>query len=114
MGHLRKSPRFTVNFGSTFAGESLAGQGTITNLSVGGCSIESRITPGAQSVMGLKIQLPDSQWPLEVEQAVVRWVRGNLFGLEFQALSEADTTRLQQLLYDLEQGPLVVMHRTAH
>ncbi|MEQ1792816.1 MAG: PilZ domain-containing protein [Nitrospira sp.] len=114
MGYSRKSPRFDVNFGSTFAGEFLAGQGTITNLSVGGCSIESKITLTAQSVVGLKIQLPDSQWPLEVEQAVVRWVRGNIFGLEFQLLSETETTRLQHLLHDLDQGPLVVMQRPAH
>jgi hypothetical protein len=114
MGYHRKSPRFDVNFGSTFAGDVLAGQGAITNLSVGGCSIESQIPLPTQSVVGLKIQLPDSQWPLEVDQAVVRWVRGHTFGLEFQALSEPDTTRLQQLLQDLDQGPLVVMHRTAH
>ncbi len=114
MGYHRKSPRFDVNFGSTFAGETLAGQGTITNLSVGGCSIESKIPLPAQSVVGLQIQLPDSRWPLEISQAVVRWVRGNMFGLEFQTLSDPDATRLQQLLYDLDQGPLVVMHRAAH
>ncbi len=114
MGYHRKNPRFDVNFGSTFAGDTLAGQGTITNLSVGGCSIESKITLPAQSVVGLQIQLPDSQWPLEINQAVVRWVRGNTFSLEFQALSDPDTTRLQQLLQDLDQGPLVVMHRAAH
>lgn len=114
MGYHRKSPRFDVNFGSTFAGDTLAGQGTITNLSVGGCSIESKITLPAQSVVGLQIQLPDSRWPLEVKEAVVRWVRGNTFGLEFQLLSEPDTTRLQQLLQDLDQGPLVVMHRAAY
>lgn len=114
MRHSRKSPRFDVNFGSTFAGEFLAGQGTITNLSVGGCSIESIVTLTAQSVVGLKISLPDSLWPLEIQQAVVRWVRGNTFGLEFQALSEPDRTRLQHLLYDLDQGPLVIMQRPAH
>lgn len=114
MGYHRKSPRFGVNFGSTFAGDALAGQGTITNLSVGGCSVDSKISLTTQSVVGLKIQLPDSQWPLEIEQAVVRWVRGNTFGLEFQALSNPNTTRLQQLLQDLDQGPLVVMHRAAY
>ncbi|SPP65468.1 PilZ domain-containing protein [Nitrospira lenta] len=114
MGYHRKSPRFGVNFGSTFAGDALAGQGTITNLSVGGCSVDSKISLPTQSVVGLKIQLPDSQWPLEIEQAVVRWVRGNTFGLEFQALSNPNTTRLQQLLQDLDQGPLVVMHRAAY
>lgn len=114
MGYHRKSPRFDVNFGSAFAGEFLAGQGTVTNLSVGGCSIESKITLTAHSLVGLKIQLPDSQWPLEVERAVVRWVRGNTFGLEFEALSGPEAARLQQLLHDLDQGPLVVMQRPAY
>lgn len=114
MEYHRKSPRFDVHFGSTFAGETLAGQGTITNLSVGGCSIESTIPLPAQTVVGLNIQLPDSQWPLKVDRAVVRWVRGHTFGLEFQGLSEPDTTRLQQFLQDLDQGPLVVMQRPAH
>lgn len=113
MGYSRKGPRFDVNFGSTFAGEFLAGQGTITNLSMGGCSIESNITLTANSVVGLKIQLPDSPWPMEVERAVVRWTRGNTFGLEFEALSTPDTARLQQFLQDLDQGPLVVMQRPA-
>jgi len=114
MGYHRKSPRFDVNFGSTFAGEVLAGQGTITNLSVGGCSIESKIPLPAQSVVGLKIQLPDSHWPLEITEAIVRWVRGHTFGLEFQTLSDPDAARLQQLLFDLDQGPLVVMQRPTH
>ena len=68
MGYHRKSPRFDVNFGSTFADDTLAGQGTIINLSVGGCSIESKITLPAQSIVGLQIQLPDSQGPLVVMQ----------------------------------------------
>lgn len=113
MGYSRKSRRFDVNFGGTFASESLAGQGTITNLSIGGCSIASTITLTTQSVVGLKIQLPDSQWPLEIKQATVRWVRGNTFGLEFETLSDQDATRLQHLLHGLEQVPLVMMpHHT--
>lgn len=114
MGYHRKHPRFEVNFGSVFAGELLAGTGTIINLSVSGCSVASKSTPPAHSVVGLKVQLPDSSWPLEVERAVVRWSRGTTFGLEFESLSESETTRLQQLLQDLDQGPLVVMHRPAY
>ncbi|MFO0707742.1 MAG: PilZ domain-containing protein [Nitrospira sp.] len=114
MGYQRKTPRFDVNFGSTFAGELLAGRGTVTNLSLGGCSIESTMPIPPRSTVGLKIALPDSPWPLEVERAVVRWVRGNRFGLEFDSLSESETTRLQQLIQDLDQGPLVVMHRPAY
>ena len=110
MGYHRKNQRFDVRFSSTFVGEALAGQGTITNLSVGGCSIESKITLTAHSIVALKIQFPDSPRPLEIAQAVVRWAHGNTFGLEFQALSETDTTLLQQRLQDLNHTTAQVPH----
>ena len=112
MGEIRKHPRFPVNFGSTFSGEQFAGQGTIANLSVGGCSIDSQVTLTAKSSLALHIQLPDSQWPLQIDRAVVRWARGHTFGVEFEQMSQADTDRLYQLIQDLEQGPLVIMQRT--
>lgn len=113
MAYERKAPRFSVNFRSTFAGEQLAGRGIITNLSVGGCSIESTITLPVHSTVGLHIQVPDSRWPLQVDRAIVRWVRGSMFGLEFESLSPAETDRLQHLLHDLEQEPLVIMRHPA-
>lgn len=112
MGEIRKHPRFSVDFGSTFSGEQFAGQGTISNLSVGGCSIDSKVTLTTKSNLALQIQLPDSRWPLQIDQAVVRWVRGSIFGVEFEQISQADIDRLHQLIQDLEQGPLVVMQRT--
>jgi len=112
MSDIRKHPRFPVDFGSTFSGEQVAGQGSIGNLSVGGCSIDSKVTLTASSTLALHIQLPDSRWPLQIEQAVVRWARGNTFGVEFLRISPESIDRLQQLIQDLEQGPLVVMQRT--
>lgn len=112
MADIRKHPRFPVHFGSTFSGQQFAGQGTIANLSVGGCSIESTITLTPKSALGLHIQLPDSRWPLQIERAVVRWTRGTTFGVEFESMTTAETERLQQLIQDLEQGPLVVMQRS--
>lgn len=112
MGEIRKHPRFSVDFGSTFSGEQFAGQGTIADLSVGGCSIDSKVTLTAKSSLALHIQLPDSRWPLQINRAVVRWVRGSSFGVEFEQISQADIDRLHQLIQDLEQGPLVVTQRT--
>ncbi|ULA62592.1 MAG: PilZ domain-containing protein [Nitrospira sp.] len=114
MEHHRQCPRFDVNFESTFASDTFAGQGTITNLSMGGCSIEANIALPAQSLVDLQIQLPGFPRPLRIEQGVVRWARGNTFGLEFHALSEPDTTCLQQLLQDLDQRPLAVGRQAAH
>lgn len=112
MGEIRKHPRFPVNFGSTFSGEQFAGQGTIANLSAGGCSIESKVTLTTKSSLALHIQLPGSRSPLQIDRAVVRWARGNAFGVEFEQMPQTDVDRLHQLIQDLEQDPLVVMQRT--
>jgi hypothetical protein len=106
MGEIRKHPRFPVDFGSTFSGEQFAGQGTIANLSVSGCSIESKVTLTAKSNLALHILLPDSRRPLQIDRALVRWARGNTFGVEFEQMSQADTDRLHQLVQDLEQSRL--------
>ena len=113
MGYERKATRFPVNFSSTFAGEQLAGQGTITNVSVGGCSVESTITLTVKSTLGLHINIPDSPRPLEIDQAIVRWACGNMFGLEFERMSQAEADRLERLIQDLEQGPLAITRHPA-
>lgn len=105
MGYERKATRFPVAFGRAFAGEHLAGQGTITNLSLGGCSIESTIRLTVRSAVGLHVHLPDSPFPIQIERAIVRWACGNLFGLEFEQISEPDMNRLRELILDLEQNP---------
>jgi len=109
MGYERTATRFTVNLSGTFAGEQLAGQGTITTLSMGGCSIDSTITLTIHSTVGLHIRIPDSPHPLEIEHAIVRWACGNLFGLEFERLSQSETDRLHHVLHNLEHGPLAAM-----
>ena len=104
MGYERKATRFPVKFGSTFAGEQLAGQGTITNLSAGGCSIESTITLTVQSMVGLHIHIPAAPLPLQIEHATVRWAWGNLFGLQFERMAQSEIDRLQHILHNLEYG----------
>lgn len=101
MGYERKAQRFDVQFGSTFAGDHLAGQGTITNLSSGGCSIESAITLPVDSVIGLNMAVPNGGGRIHIERAVVRWTRGTTFGLEFTDVPARDRDQLHQLLLSL-------------
>ena len=105
MTYERKVRRFDVQFVGTFAGDHLAGQGTITTLSAGGCSIESAITLPVQSVVTLHIAFPPNAPPIHVEQAIVRWSRGTSFGLEFIAVPEEDRHRLLHFLQQLTLGP---------
>ncbi len=107
----RRNPRFPVEFGSNFSGSQLAGQGNVTDLSLGGCRIEcsAKVRPGMQ--LGLEISLPDGEWPLQVDEATVRWAEGRQCGVEFARLRPDQHERLARLLEDLESGPLILMRR---
>ncbi len=94
-----------------FSGAQFAGNGTIADLSVSGCSITSKVTLTAKSSLALQIELPDSPWPLHVERAIVRWARGNISGVDFEQLLMNNTDRLHKLIQDLEHGPLIVIRR---
>jgi hypothetical protein len=49
-------------------------------------------------LFSLCLQLPPPQLPVTIEIAVVRWVRGEEFGVEFLSLASGDREQLHQLL----------------
>jgi hypothetical protein len=53
-----------------------------------------------QPGMALKLSLflPDYNWPLRVDRAIVRWVAGQDFGLEFTTIRMAQRERLRALV----------------
>ena len=46
----------------------------------------------------LSLFLPDHQWPLRINQAIVRWIDKNEFGLEFVSITMAQRERLRALV----------------
>lgn len=46
----------------------------------------------------LSIFLPDFQWPLRINQAIVRWIDKDEFGLEFVSITMAQRERLRTLV----------------
>ena len=81
-----------------FAGENYVGEGTVRNLSVPGCAIQSRkrVQPG--SYLEMRLFLPDSAPPLRVGVAKVRWCEERRFGVEFIQVPGGDQVRLGQLV----------------
>ena len=61
--------------------------------------------------VGVQISLPYDEWPLQIEECIVRWTDGQVFGVEFTQLRPDQHGRLARLLDDLEGGPLVVMKK---
>ena len=98
----RVTPRLRVRFCTTFSDfRRLEGVGTMLDLSLGGCRIESPLIVELGVSLELQIYAPDIEWPLRVNAASVQWVSGQTFGLAFFWITNAEKQRLGQIINDL-------------
>jgi hypothetical protein len=103
----RVAPRFRVQFRTFLTDQHSMSEhmGTILDLSVIGCRVESLVPVEQSAVMELRIYVPDLDWPLMVDEAVVQWVKGNSFGLYFVKARPGTQDRLSWVLTRLaEEG----------
>ncbi len=98
----RVQTRFTAQFRGTFSGNKQEGHGRTLDISAGGCKIESsmKVEQGAQFECRLHISGLD--WPLRIDEATVRWVGTNSFGLAFSRIAPDELIKLTSVLADLE------------
>lgn len=98
MVKLRSCERIHTDFPVMFAGETYVGEGTVLNMSVPGCAIQSRkqVPPG--SYLEMRLLVPDSRSPLRVGLAKVRWCEERRFGVEFIQMPGGDQVRLGQFV----------------
>ena len=85
LGEKRRHMRFPVQFRSTFSSVNVVGgegEGTLADLSVRGCRVESRAVVKTGTALQLQLYLPDETAHLATV-AAVRWARGAAFGAEF-------------------------------
>jgi hypothetical protein len=98
----RLYPRFTAQFRSTFSGGQREGQGKTLDLSDGGCRIETDQPVVVNASFECRIYAPSLNWPLRVEEARVRWVKGNTFGLQFVVMQPDERVKLKQIIANLK------------
>ncbi len=101
----RTTERFPHRFRVLFSGieAAIEGEGTITDLSKGGCRIESETCPPKGAELKIELSLSDYFWPMKVDRAVVRWTKGRTFGVEFVTLQSAQRDRLVRVVMKLKQ-----------
>ena len=94
----RKSPRFVVEFPVSFIGD-YGGSGIVTNLSIGGCDIESAdVAMEVNAILTLHLYLSSEDVPIQIDAARVPWSMGNKFGMEFLSVEEKEHERLQRYI----------------
>ena len=94
----RKAPRHPAHIRIFFSHEGLEGEGVIRDLSKHGCRVESETVPIVGQELEASLFSPDFDWPLKVENAVVRWTGHESFGLEFVELAPPQRERLRRLI----------------
>jgi hypothetical protein len=102
----RKNLRFPVKFRSSFSSIGMVGgEGSIVDLSIRGCRIESSIDVQPGASLDVRIKVVGSEPPIHIQAAVVRWSRGEEFGLEFEVIAPTEWVHLQEFVKQLELEP---------
>jgi len=97
----RKHPRHPVNFQGVISSGTIQGEeGLVQDLSLGGCRVASPISISPATGIQLQIR-PHTVASIFIPGAVVRWVRGSAFGVQFQEVSEGESKALTRLLWSL-------------
>ena len=99
----REQPRFTSQFRSTISGGHGEGQGRTLDLSAGGCMIETDLPVVVGASFECRIYVPGLDWPLRVDEAQVRWVKGNTFGVQFVKIKPDEEEKLEQVIASLHK-----------
>ena len=102
----RENLRFHTQFRSSFSSISMVGgEGSLMDLSIRGCRIESLtdVKPGA--TLEIRIETKEHEHPIHIQAAVVRWSRDRQFGLEFEVIAPTEWARLQEIVKQIELEP---------
>ena len=75
-----------------------ASEGSILDLTVPGCLIESAVTIKTGDYLQLKMLLPGCTSPCSVALAAVRWTKGSQFGVEFIKMHENAQQQLDHVM----------------
>jgi PilZ domain len=99
----RQQPRFTSQFRSIISGGQGEGQGRTLDLSTGGCMIETDLPVGVGASFECRIYVPGLDWPLRIDEAQVRWVKANTFGIQFTKIQPDEEAKLKQVIAGLDE-----------
>jgi hypothetical protein len=99
--HPRVYRRFLVQCLLYFSGNALYGTGSLWNISLDGCRVDSDVNVAAGITLTLFVMLPDEKEGLRVDQALVCSSRGHEFGLVIREMNDQDWVRLWHFIAEL-------------
>jgi len=105
----REKPRFRLSLDAMWDSSTEAHSARITDLSEGGCFLDSVGEVRTGEIVGFRVLLPNDDW-LYLEGEVRHYAAGRGFGVKFVELNEEQTENLHRLLKIAEEaGPAGAM-----
>ena len=98
---VRQYVRVAVKFPVAFTVSKIHQEGTITEIALGGCSLEANVVLAIGAKFKMEVRISDSEPALVIQQALVRSVRPTGFGIQFMEIQDAEKERLGRLLEKL-------------
>ena len=94
---LRLHQRFPVHCAVTYHAGTFQGQGTVWNFSLSGWKLSGDVPLQVGQTCSLTVNLPIEE-SIVVAAAIVRWVRGQEFGLETLAIEKQTHSRVEHVI----------------
>ena len=99
----RKHPRFSVSLTSTLVHKNhFRHAGSVRNLSVKGCRVDSIISPFTGMQLTMQLHVPGQPQPILIDNAAVRWSGSGGIGLEFLTVASPHQDRLDRMIQQLQ------------
>ncbi len=95
---IRAYHRVPIRCGLYYMGEEFLGKGTVMDLSPKGFRVlgDCGVLPGVELVV--RLSLPDGGGAVDIQQVIVRWVRGLWFGVKVVKLHAEAEARMNTWL----------------
>jgi hypothetical protein len=100
---IRHRLRLPLHCPVMFASERYVGEGTLIDLGVPGCAIQSEVGPLPTEYLSLHILSADEEGSFKVQLAKVRWADSKRFGVEFLSFSDGQALTVQRLFRAFER-----------
>lgn len=95
---MRKNQRFRASVPVLYRGKGFVGEGMVKDLSLSGWQIRGNEPVTVGIPLALRVFLPGEPEPLKIDQAIVQWVKGLEFGVEFDPPSRMVLGRIEQIV----------------
>ena len=102
----RSNLRYRAQFRSSFSSVAMVGgEGSLLDLSLRGCRIESLIDVKPGVTLEVRVEAIGGEPPIQIQAAIVRWSREREFGLEFEVIAPTEWAHLQEFVKQIELEP---------